>query len=324
MAENPYYRGPVSDHFDGTRFFNPGVPDIDRRLTDILRWRFGERRAAWPAHVAVTPAVPDARVDGLRVTMVGHATVLIQLDGRNILVDPVWAERASPYGWAGPKRVTAPGIAFEHLPPVDIVLLTHNHYDHLDIGTLARLWRRDRPRILAPLGNDAVIARAAPEIVVETGDWGDIFDIGGGAVRLHPAQHWSARGLRDRRMALWCGFVVETAARRVYIAGDTGYGDGRIFRAVRDVCPSLDLAIVPIGAYAPRWFMRDQHTDPDEAVRIFLDCGARRALGVHWGTFQLTDEARLEPVELLAVALAAHGAEAEAFRAIGAGEVWQG
>jgi L-ascorbate metabolism protein UlaG (beta-lactamase superfamily) len=322
MANNRYYRGPVSGHFDGTRFFNPDHPDTDRRLRDMLRWRFVEQRAMWPNSVAVTQAIPDARVDGLRVTMVGRATVLIQAAGRNYLVDPVWSERASPYTWAGPRRVTAPGIAFEHLPPVDVVLLTHNHYDHLDIATLERLWRRDRPRVIAPLGNDAVIAGGVPGITVETGDWGDAFDFGGAGVRLHPAQHWSARGLRDRRMALWCGFILETAAGRVSVSGDTGYGDGRIFRDVKALYPSVDLAILPIGAYAPRWFMKDQHTDPDEAVQIMLDCGARQALGVHWGTFQLTDEPRLEPQERLAAALAARGMAAEAFPAMSPGDVW--
>jgi len=323
MANNRYYRGPVSGHYDGTRFFNPDHPDTDRRLREMLRWRFGETRAPWPDTVAVTQAVPEACVAGLRVTMVGHATVLIQAAGRNFLVDPVWSERASPYSWAGPRRVTAPGIAFDDLPPIDAVLLTHNHYDHLDIVTLERLWRRDRPRIIAPLGNDAVIAGGAPDVAVQTGDWGDAFDFGGGAsVRLHPAQHWSARGFRDRRMALWCGFILETPVGHAYVVGDTGYGNGRIFRDVKALCPSLDLAIVPIGAYAPRWFMKDQHTDPDEAVQIMLDCGARQALGVHWGAFQLTDEPRLEPQERLAVASAAHGIDARAFLALEPGDVW--
>jgi L-ascorbate metabolism protein UlaG (beta-lactamase superfamily) len=170
--------------------------------------------------------------------MIGHATVLIQAAGRNFLVDPVWSERASPFRFAGPKRVNAPGVAFEQLPPIDVVLLTHNHYDHLDMSTMQRLWARDRPRIIAPLGNDAVVARSRPEIVVETRDWREEVEIGGGAtVWLHPANHWSARGIADQRMALWCGYVIATPVGAAYVAGDTGYGDGRIFLEVADRRP---------------------------------------------------------------------------------------
>jgi L-ascorbate metabolism protein UlaG (beta-lactamase superfamily) len=208
-----------------------------------------------------------------------------------LLVDPVWSERASPFGFAGPKRVNAPGVAFEQLPPIDAVLLTHNHYDHLDMATMWRLWARDRPRIIAALGNDAVVARSRPEIVVETRDWREEVDVGGDiTVWLHPAHHWSARGIGDRRMALWCGYVIATTVGTVYVAGDTGYGDGRIFLEVAERRPVVDVAVLPIGAYAPRWFMKDQHVNPAEAVRIMQDCGARQALGVHWGAFPLTDE----------------------------------
>jgi L-ascorbate metabolism protein UlaG (beta-lactamase superfamily) len=241
----------------------------------------------------------------------------------NILVDPVWSARASPVSWAGPRRVTAPGIAFENLPPIDAVLVTHNHYDHLDIGTLRRVWRRHRPRIVAPLGNDAVIARQAPDIAVAAHDWYETIALGDGvSVTLHPAHHWSARFLRDRRMALWCGFVLKTPAGVIYIAGDTGYGDGAIFRDVIARHGAPDVAILPIGAYEPRWFMQGQHTNPDEAVRIMLDTGAAQALGVHWGTFNLTDEPRLQPPQFLQSALAAHGVAADRFIALAPGDVW--
>ena len=165
---NRYYSGPPSDHFDGHRFFNPRHANTDRSLLQLLRWRFAGKRTTWPATIPGRRVTPDRRVDGLRITMIGHATVLIQVAGGNLLVDPVWSERASPFGFAGPKRVSAPGVAFEQLPPIDVVLLTHNHYDHLDMATMQRLWARDRPRIIAPLGNDAVVARSRPEIVVET------------------------------------------------------------------------------------------------------------------------------------------------------------
>ena len=322
MTANPYYHGPPSDHFDGVRFFNPGLPTTDRSVGDILRWRLTSHRALWPVHVECSPVRPASHVDTLTVTMVGHATVLIQVAGRNILVDPVWAERASPFRFMGPRRVTIPGIDFDRLPPIDAVLVSHNHYDHLDISTLQRLWDRDRPRIVAPLGNDAVIRRSAPSISVDTGDWGDVLDVGGGfMVRIHPANHWSARTISDRRMALWCGFVVETPANTIYVAGDSAYGDGRIFRALRERYASIDLAILPIGAYDPRWFMKDQHADPEEAVQMMLDCGAHRAVGVHWGTFPLTDEPRREPKDRLIADLARRGLSAESFVALEPGDV---
>lgn len=323
MSVNPYYRGPVSDHFDGLRFFNPGQTATDRSLAALLRWRIGGKRAKWPRSVPAKQVVPAARVDALSVTMVGHATVLIQIAGRNLLVDPVWSERASSLSWAGPRRANPPGIAFDHLPPIDAVLLTHNHYDHLDLATLKRLWAVHRPRVIAPLGNDAVIAAKAPELVVETGDWRDSIDLGGGLVIwLHPANHWSSRSLSDRRMALWSGFVIEAGAGRVYVAGDTGYGDGGIFGEVRTRFGAPDVAILPIGAYAPRWFMKAQHADPVEAVQIMLDCGARQALGVHWGTFNLTDEPRLEPKQRLQAELARRGLAAISFLAFEPGDAW--
>ena len=323
MTRNRYYRGPASDHFDGELFFNPGHPVTDRSLGDLLRWRLGGTGERWPAAAPGRRVVPDARVAGLRVTMAGHASLLIQSAGRNLLVDPVWSERASPVTWAGPLRVNAPGIAFEALPPIDAVLLTHNHYDHMDVATLRRLWRRDRPRVIAPLGNDAVIARTDPEIKVETHDWGDAADLGDDlAVRMHPAHHWSARALGDRRMALWCGFVIASPAGTVYLSGDTGYGDGAIFRDVRRLFSEIDVAILPIGAYEPRWFMKNQHVDPDEAVRIMLDCGAKQALGVHWGTFPLSDEGWPAPPRTLAAALARRGIDPHRFVALSPGDAW--
>ena len=320
----PCHSRAVSDHFDGLRFFNPGQPSTDRSLADVLRWQMRGRRAAWPAEVAVVAARPRAREAGLVVTMVGHASVLVQAGGVNVLVDPVWSERASPVRFAGPRRVTAPGVAFGDLPPIDAVLITHNHYDHLDVATLARLAAAHRPLVVAALGNEGVIAAAMPGCRVVTADWGGRVDAAGMPVVLHPANHWSARGVRDRRTALWCGFVLLPAGGPVYLAGDTGYGDGAVFRAVRAGFGPPRLAVLPIGAYEPRWFMRDQHVDPAEAVRIMADCGAKAALGVHWGTFQLTDEARLAPVEALTAACAAAGAGPGRFRAFAPGEVWRG
>ena len=319
---NPYYSGPVSDHFDGLRFFNPDHVTTDKSLGQLLRWRLREKRGDWPKAVSVSQVKPEARVEGLRATMVGHATVLIQAAGLNLLTDPVWSDRASPVAFAGPRRVTQPGIGFSDLPPIDVVLLSHNHYDHLDIATLRRLHEVHSPLIATPLGNDAIVRAAVPNARLATGDWGECVELSGESeVHIVPAYHWSARGLGDRRMALWGGFMLRTPAGQVYFAGDSGYGDGAIFRAMRERFGPTDLALLPIGAYAPRWFMGPSHMDPDQAVRAMLDLEARRAMGIHWGTFRLTDEARQEPLELLRRALADRGIEEARFRAAAPGDL---
>ena len=322
---NAYYNGPISDHFDGTRFFNPGGPEPRGRL-DFLRWQLLEARAAWPASFPspFPPDRPPAVVggDALRIVHIGHASFLAQTRGRNILIDPVWSERASPFSFVGPKRVNAPGIAFEDLPRIDCVLVTHNHYDHMDTATIGRLWQRFAPRVITPLGNDVVLRAAVPDLAVEAVDWGDSVDLGGGLiVHAEPSQHWSARGLSDRSHALWASFVLQAGARKLYCVGDSGFGDGAIFTRVRQRHPDLAAALLPIGAYEPRWFMRPSHMNPDDAVRAMELCGAPRAFGHHWGTFRLTNEAIDQPVRDLAAALAARGIAAERFPALRPGEV---
>ena len=314
MPKNRYYNGPPSDHFNG-RFFNTAPPTADKTLRDVRRWRTTSQRAPWPDQVPVHPALPHARVGGTRITLVGHATVLIQTGGLNLLTDPVWTQRCSPVQFAGPKRVCAPGVRFDDLPPIDAVLLSHNHYDHLDAGTMRRLVASHDPLVITPLGNDTLVRQIAPKARIVTGDWWDEQALSGGAtVTFVPAQHWSQRGINDRRMALWCGFHIRAGAHSVYFAGDTGYGDGSLFAALRTRLGSPDVALLPIGAYAPRWFMADQHTDPAEAVRIMLDLDAGRAQAIHWGVFPLSDEGRDAPVRELMLALAEHGIAAGRFR----------
>ena len=323
-SRNPYYDGPPSDHFDGVRFFVPGR-ETDRGFLDLMRWQVGGGRAAWPsAFPSPFRDKPPERVQGLRIALVGHATLLIQVAGQNILVDPVWSERASPLRFAGPRRANPPGIAFEDLPPIDSVLVTHNHYDHLDGDTLTRLWAQFRPRIVAPLGNDVIIRSYDDSIRVERLDWGQSFGLGHGiAAHLEPAYHWSARGVNDRRMALWGAFLLTTPAGTLYIAGDTGYGEGETFKSIQARFGAPRVAVLPIGAYEPRWFMAMQHMNPADAVKAFQDLGADAALGVHWGTFQLTNEPVDQPERDLAEALKAASIDPAQFRAMRPGEVWE-
>jgi len=320
-----YYDGPVSDHFDGVRFFDPQSSPL-KKPTDLLRF-FSGRGEKWPERAPSPHADrPPARVEGktIRISFVGHVSVLIQTAGMNILCDPVWSERASPFTFAGPKRVNDPGIAFEALPPIDIVLVSHAHYDHLDVVTLSRLAAAHQPRVITPLGNDAIMRDYDPAIRAEAHDWEERVDLGRGfAVTPVPTRHWSARGLLDRNKALWASFVIETPNGKIYYVADSGYGEGHYFKRARERHGPFRLAMLPIGAYEPRWFMRDQHMNPEDAVRALSDCGAERALAQHHGTFKLTYEAIDAPRAALAAALKKAEIPADRFRALLPGEVWE-
>jgi L-ascorbate metabolism protein UlaG (beta-lactamase superfamily) len=316
----------VTDHFDGRHFYDPdGAPP--KSFADILRWQFGRgrKRAVWPVWAPSSDAdTPPARVEGskVRLSFVGHASWLIQTAGLNILVDPVWSERCSPFAFAGPKRHNAPGVAFDALPKIDVVLVSHGHYDHLDIRTLSRLAKNFAPRVITPLGNDLTMCAADDAIEAEAFDWQDRIELGNGvAVTLVPTRHWSARGPFDRNRALWASFVLETPAGKLYIVCDSGYGTGEHFRRVAEKQGPLRLAILPIGAYEPRWFMRDQHMNPEDAVKALADCGAEQALAHHHGTFQLTDEAIDAPAIALGEALDTASVPREKFAVLKPGQV---
>jgi L-ascorbate metabolism protein UlaG (beta-lactamase superfamily) len=249
--------------------------------------------------------------------------VLIQVAALNILIDPVWSERVSPVSFAGPKRVNDPGVPFDALPPIHVVLVSHNHYDHLDVDTLSALATPHRPRFITPLGNDTILHRHDSSIAAEAHDWGARVNLGSGVeVRFVPSRHWSARGLSDRNKALWTAFVIATPWGSIYHVADSGYGDGSHFRAAREQHGPFRLAILPIGAYEPRWFMRDQHMNPAEAVQAFIDCGAEYALGHHHGTFQLTDEGIDAPELALIAAREQAEIAPERFAALKPGQVW--
>lgn len=297
----PRYRGPRSDHFDGIRFHNP-EPFEERGLRDLLRWRRTSNPGPWPEWIPSSPgAPPQRRVSGLRITHVNHSTALIQMNGVNILTDPVWSERVSPVSWAGPRRHRAPGLRFEDLPPIDLVLVSHNHYDHLDLPTLRRLAAVHRPRMLVPLGLGEFVALHGIGRPAEL-DWWNHADLSVLRVTAVPARHFSGRGLRDRNGTLWCGYVIEGPAGPVYFAGDTGWGPH--FAGIRDRFGPVRLALLPVGAFLPRWFMNPVHLSPEDAVRAHQALEASTSVGIHYGTFRIADDGYEEPRRELDRALA--------------------
>jgi L-ascorbate metabolism protein UlaG (beta-lactamase superfamily) len=323
-SRNPYYQGPVTENFNGV-VFTDGRP-VTKGLADVLKWQTSRRdREAFPESYPTPPQDrPPARVEGVRIVHLGHASFLYQIGGLNLLIDPVYSLRASPLSFMGPRRVNEPGVAFDDLPRIDAVLITHNHYDHLDIETLARLHERDQPRMIMPLGNDTIVRARVPEARAEAHDWSTRLVLSETvAVTLVPSYHWSARGAFDRRMALWCSFVLEGGGARIFHIGDTGYHDGSLYRRLGAELGPFRLAVLPIGAFEPRWFMRDNHMNPEEAVQVMLALRAEAALGHHWGTFQLTDEGIERPLSALTTALAAAGVAEERFRPMRPGLSWQ-
>jgi L-ascorbate metabolism protein UlaG (beta-lactamase superfamily) len=293
----PRYRGPVSDHFDGHRFHNPGPGWQSER--DFLKWMLNRNRGYWVDSIDAPygPPPPKRASDGeLRVTFINHSTTLLQLDGLNILTDPVWAERVSPMPFGGPRRHRPPGIRFEDLPAIDIVLVSHNHYDHCDVATLRRL---EGCKIITPLGNAALLKRhgiSATEL-----DWWQ----SDGPITALPAHHFSARGMSDRNRNLWSGFAIASPAGNVYFAGDTGWGDH--FAQIGERFAPIRLALLPIGSYLPRWFMHYAHIDPAEAVRAHFTLRAQTSVAIHFGAFELGDDGQFEPVHELRQVVAANG-----------------
>jgi len=280
---------PFPGHFDGKRFFNSGASSA-RGFLDVLRWKLTSRPEPSARFVSdVQPSRPPSCVEGnqLRITLINHSTVLLQQNGSNILTDPIWSQRASPLATVGPRRHREPGVRWENLPRIDIVLLSHNHYDHLDLATLRRLADRGQSQFVVPAGV-ARLLRSRNIGPVHELDWGESLPLAHAIIHGVPAVHFSARGIFDRNLTLWCGFVIEAADSRVYFAGDTGFGEH--FAAIRERFGPPRLALLPIGAYEPRWFMSPVHMAPDEAFRAHRILGARTSVAIHHGTFQLSDE----------------------------------
>jgi len=305
-----------SDHFNGKTFFNPGEAS-GRGLRDLLKWKLSAHPVPWPRSIDVVPQpVPPApESDGVVATWVGHSTFVLRTRSAAVITDPIFSDTAGPLPGLGPRRAMAPGVGFDSVPRVDLVLLSHDHYDHCDLPTLRRLARRDDPLVVSPLGHRTLLAGAGFSRIVELDWWGSHPCGPGTDVTLVPARHWSRRLPFGTNKRLWGGFMLRSGGRLVYFAGDSGYQEG-LFPEVGRRCGVPDLALIPIGAYEPRWFMSDAHMNPAEAVRVHREVGARRSLAMHWGTFQLTDEGREEPVR----ALEAARGESDNFVALAPGE----
>ena len=343
-----YYQGPVSRHYDGAHFFNPDgeidipAPPGTSRQGFILRWLLGDDdRPQWPQSIAVKPArpAPFAAPRGMVATWVGHATVLVQAAGLNILTDPVWSDHASPLPPFGPKRVAAPGIRFDDLPKIDLILISHNHYDHMDIPTLKRLWDRDRPKIVTSLSNGAILRAngvpataldwgrsvsgaalngLAPDAVIQCGNYEHCPDYRVHVTRNH---HWGSRWGTDRNRALWSSFVVQTRAGNIFFAGDTGAGDMAWPAQAARIGP-IRLALIPIGAFR-FWkgqMQSDAHIGPVQAVEVFKRLNASTAIPIHWGTFRLSYEQWDTPPKMLTLAMACAGLDAARFAPVRIGQ----
>ena len=337
---NRYY-DPSKPHHRPDGFQNNHGDFKPKSLADVLRWRWNASRQGLPPAprepIARTP--PDlafihanAKAGAAMqpaVTWIGHATVLAQVGGLNVLTDPIFSERASPVQFAGPKRHQPPGVALEELPRIDLVVASHNHYDHLDEASIRQLNAQEggAPLFVAPLGLEGWLRSKGVSRAMELDWWGSHTihaPAGDVEVMLLPSQHWSSRGLHDRMLTLWGGFAVMAPDCHLFYAGDTGYSrdftDIRERLAGRQAGGGFDIALLPIGAYEPRWFMAEQHVNVHEAVKIHRDLGAKRSLGVHWGTFELTDEPLDEPPRQLTVERSAAGVADEDFFVLAIGE----
>jgi N-acyl-phosphatidylethanolamine-hydrolysing phospholipase D len=341
-AVNPHYN-PLKPHHTQEGFKNNYTRVVDKSFGDLLRWQADRIKNNLPPP-AQTPT-PQTQADQAfihanatararmqpAVTWIGHATTLVQASGLNVLTDPVLSERASPVQFAGPKRAQPPGLALAQLPHIDVVLISHNHFDHLDENTVKALAKQAQgaPLFIVPLGIKAWLAGLGISTVHEL-DWWDTHTVGGVEFVFTPVQHWSTRGVGERNQTLWGGWAVLGPDFHWYFSGDTGYSqdfvDTQKHFAARHTAEKgggFDLALLAVGAYEPRWFMKEQHINPAEAVQIHQDLRAKRSMGVHWGTFALTDEPLDQPPKDLATARTAAGVADDAFFLLAVGETRQ-
>ena len=299
-------KGGKPDHHGQKGYKNPHLPRFHKSLLDVIKMRWTSN---WSNHQKLADEVPVRDIDyarilnpssALQITWIGHSTFLIQLNGKTILTDPVFSNRASPVGFAGPSRYSEPAIPLSRLPSIDYVIISHNHYDHMDLASIAHLV--NGPTWFVPLDNAHYLRRVGVESIIEL-DWWCSHQVDDLCFTATPAQHWSARGLFDRCDALWSGWVMKDGDHALFFVGDTGYNPVQ-FKEIGERLGPFDASMIPIGAYEPRWFMKDMHVNPHEAVRIHLDSRSRQSFAMHWGTFPLTAESPGDPPRALAAALA--------------------
>ncbi len=304
---------------DGT-FRNSYIDAIDKPFSDMFKWGGPKQKGILFPLAENDPVFLRNNRTASTLTWIGHSTLLLQYAGANIITDPHLGERASPVSFAGPERSTPPGLVLEELPELDIAVISHNHYDHLDRQTVERLNRRRQEKKLmffVPFGLKEWFADIGVSDIIEL-DWGQSVTYSGWTVYAVPVQHWSGRTFWDRNETLWAGWVLERQGFRFFFAGDSGYS--RDFQDLQRRFGSFDLSAIPIGAYDPRWFMKLSHLNPEEAVQVHLDLKSRYSVAIHWGTFQLTDEPMDEPPKRLELALKERNVPPSRFFVLGHGE----
>lgn len=312
MFNGSIHTGTKTDHFNGEVFFNKGKGS-PKGFGDLLKWQFSRDDKPWKKITSIPKGdTPPERagMGELRVTFINHSTVLLQFDSINILTDPVWSNRVSPVSFAGPIRYMPPGLILEQLPHIDMILLSHNHYDHMDIATLQLLEAKYNPLILVPLGNKDFLNEQGMKNVIEM-DWWNIHNVFDTEFHLVPASHFSGRGLSDRNKSLWGGFVFKSKGGYIYFAGDSGMGSH--FEEIGKKFGQMRFSMIPIGAYKPEWFMADVHISPKEAVEVHQLVNSKLSMAIHFGTFALADDGQNEPQIELKKELKVKGIESKVF-----------
>jgi len=318
---NPAYQGPKSDHFDGAEFYN--TEPSGHSFGDMVKWLWEMETVNWPDWIEdpLLPA-PLKSIDGdsVKITFINHATVLIQMNGVNILTDPIWSLRAGPYSWLGTKRIRAAGVKIEDLPLINFILISHDHYDHLDLQTLKSISKKHKPIILAGLGVKSILDNQRIINISEL-DWWQTYKTKNHDLKITfvPARHNSNRGLFSGNKTLWGGFVIEGQSGQIYFAGDTAFGE--FIHPIADRFQNIRLAILPIGSYEKRWFMKNQHMNPDDAVQVHKILNAQQSMGIHYATFAEHPEQAVDAHEQdLAAALEKYGVPDSEFWLLDFGE----